>query len=187
MVLLSLNKVLLRVVVTNHSMICGWYLAIKYHSWYFKLSQILFAKRLVKLRITISKYHSWYLCQISLQSRFSYYLHKYLFNLQQRPRFFSIASLSLTSFAWQALDQTQVHLLKYIQEQKKHPKRSNQPICPLEESLRRSSSSWWWHVSNLIHYLFLNLTRIFLCCASEPRLNALISIFWVRGSFKTFF
>ena len=118
MVLLSLNKVLLRVVVTNHSMICGWYLAIKYHSWYFKLSQILFAKRLVKLRITISKYHSWYLCQISLQSRFSYYLHKYLFNLQQRPRFFSIASLSLTSFAWQALDQTQVHLLKYIQEKK---------------------------------------------------------------------
>ena len=114
MVLLSLNKVLLRVVVTNHSMICGWYLAVKYHSWYFKLSQILFAKRLVKLRITISKYHSWYLCQISLQSRFSYYLHKYLFNLQQRTRFFSIASLSLTSFAWQVLD----HLLKYIQEKK---------------------------------------------------------------------
>ena len=120
MVLLSLNKVLLRVVVTNHSMICGWCLAIKYHFWYFKLSQISLAKRLVKLRITISKYHSWYLCQISLQSRFSYYLHKYLFNLQQRPRFFSIASLSLTSFAWQALDQTQVHLLKYIQEKKKN-------------------------------------------------------------------
>ena len=157
MVPLSLNKVLLRVVVTNHSMICGWYLAVKYHSWYFKLSQILFAKRLVKLRITISKYHSWYLCQISLQSRFSYYLHKYLFNLQQRTRFFSIASLSLTSFAWQALD----HLLKYIQEKKKHPKRSNQPICPLEESLRRSSSSWWWHVSNLVHYLFLNFNKNF--------------------------
>ena len=32
-----------------------------------KLSQISLAKRLVKLRITISKYHSWYLCQISLQ------------------------------------------------------------------------------------------------------------------------
>ena len=169
MVLLSLNKVLLRVVVTNHSMICGWYLAIKYHSWYFKLSQISFAKRLMKLRITISKYHSWYLCQISLQSRFSYYLHKYLFNLQQRTRFFSIASLSLTSFAWQALDQTQVHLLKYIQEKKRHPKRSNQPICPLEESLRRSSSSWWWHVSNLVHYLFLNFNKNFfmLCVWAE--------------------
>jgi len=32
-----------------------------------KLSQISLAWRLVKLRITISKYHSWYLCQISLQ------------------------------------------------------------------------------------------------------------------------
>ena len=32
-----------------------------------KLSQISFAQRLVKLRITISKYHEWYLCQISLQ------------------------------------------------------------------------------------------------------------------------
>ena len=32
-----------------------------------KLSQISLAKRLVKLRITILKYHSWYLCQISLQ------------------------------------------------------------------------------------------------------------------------
>ena len=32
-----------------------------------KLSQISLARRLVKLRITISKYHSWYLCQISLQ------------------------------------------------------------------------------------------------------------------------
>ena len=32
-----------------------------------KLSQISLALRLVKLRITILKYHSWYLCQISLQ------------------------------------------------------------------------------------------------------------------------
>ena len=32
-----------------------------------KLSQISLAYWLVKLRITISKYHSWYLCQISLQ------------------------------------------------------------------------------------------------------------------------
>ena len=32
-----------------------------------KLSQILLAQRLVKLSITISKYRSWYLCQISLQ------------------------------------------------------------------------------------------------------------------------
>ena len=32
-----------------------------------KLSQISLAWRLVKLRITILKYHSWYLCQISLQ------------------------------------------------------------------------------------------------------------------------
>ena len=32
-----------------------------------KSSQISLAWRLVKLRITISKYHSWYLCQISLQ------------------------------------------------------------------------------------------------------------------------
>ena len=32
-----------------------------------KLSQISHAYRLVKLRITILKYHSWYLCQISLQ------------------------------------------------------------------------------------------------------------------------
>ena len=32
-----------------------------------KLSQISLAKRLVKLRITILKYHSRYLCQISLQ------------------------------------------------------------------------------------------------------------------------
>ena len=32
-----------------------------------KLSQISLAHRLVKLRITILKYHSWYLCQISLQ------------------------------------------------------------------------------------------------------------------------
>ena len=32
-----------------------------------KLSQISLAQRLVKLRITILKYHSWYLCQISLQ------------------------------------------------------------------------------------------------------------------------
>ena len=32
-----------------------------------KLSQISLAYRLVKLRITISKYHSWYLCHISLQ------------------------------------------------------------------------------------------------------------------------
>ena len=32
-----------------------------------KLSQISLAQQLVKLRITILKYHSWYLCQISLQ------------------------------------------------------------------------------------------------------------------------
>ena len=32
-----------------------------------KLSQISLAQRLVKLPITISKYRSWYLCQISLQ------------------------------------------------------------------------------------------------------------------------
>ena len=32
-----------------------------------KLSQISVAKRPMKLRITILKYHSWYLCQISLQ------------------------------------------------------------------------------------------------------------------------
>ena len=32
-----------------------------------KLSQISLAPRLVKLRIAISKYHSWYLCKISLQ------------------------------------------------------------------------------------------------------------------------
>ena len=32
-----------------------------------KLSQISLAYRLVKLRVTILKYHSWYLCQISLQ------------------------------------------------------------------------------------------------------------------------
>ena len=32
-----------------------------------RLSQISLAKRLVKLRITISKYHLWYLCQILLQ------------------------------------------------------------------------------------------------------------------------
>ena len=32
-----------------------------------KLSQILLALRVVKLSITILKYHSWYLCQISLQ------------------------------------------------------------------------------------------------------------------------
>ena len=32
-----------------------------------KLSQISLAYRLVKLRITISKYHLWYLCKISLQ------------------------------------------------------------------------------------------------------------------------
>ena len=32
-----------------------------------KLSPIPLAQRLVKLRIRISKYHSWYLCQISLQ------------------------------------------------------------------------------------------------------------------------
>ena len=32
-----------------------------------KLSQISLAWRLVKFRITILKYHSWYLCQISLQ------------------------------------------------------------------------------------------------------------------------
>ena len=52
---------------------------------------------------------------------------------------------------------------------KKHPKRSNQPICPLEESLRRSSSSWWWHVSNLVHYLFLNFNKNFfmLCVWAE--------------------
>ena len=30
-----------------------------------KLSQISLAKRLMKLRKTVSKYHSWYLCQIS--------------------------------------------------------------------------------------------------------------------------
>ena len=32
-----------------------------------KLSQISLAYRLVQLRVTILKYHSWYLCQISLQ------------------------------------------------------------------------------------------------------------------------
>ena len=32
-----------------------------------KLSQISLAQRLVKLCITISKYHPWYLCQISLE------------------------------------------------------------------------------------------------------------------------
>ena len=32
-----------------------------------KLSQISLTERLVKFRITILKYHSWYLCQISLQ------------------------------------------------------------------------------------------------------------------------
>ena len=32
-----------------------------------KLSEISLAQRLVKLRITILKYHSWYLCQISQQ------------------------------------------------------------------------------------------------------------------------
>ena len=32
-----------------------------------KLSQISLAYRLVKLSVTILKYHSWYLCQISLQ------------------------------------------------------------------------------------------------------------------------
>ena len=32
-----------------------------------KLSQISLAEQLVKLRITILKYHPWYLCQISLQ------------------------------------------------------------------------------------------------------------------------
>ena len=32
-----------------------------------KLSQISLAKRLVELRITILRYPSWYLCQISLQ------------------------------------------------------------------------------------------------------------------------
>ena len=32
-----------------------------------RLSQISLAKRLVKLRITISKYRLWYLCQILLQ------------------------------------------------------------------------------------------------------------------------
>ena len=32
-----------------------------------KLSQISLAQRLVKLCMTISKYHSWHLCQISLQ------------------------------------------------------------------------------------------------------------------------
>ena len=32
-----------------------------------KWSQISLTRRLVKLHITILKYHSWYLCQISLQ------------------------------------------------------------------------------------------------------------------------
>ena len=49
------------VVKTNNSMICTWYLA--------KTPLVIFQNCLKfhsQLRITISKYHSWYLCQISL-------------------------------------------------------------------------------------------------------------------------
>ena len=55
-----------------------------------KLSQISLASRLVKLRITISKYHPWYLCQISLKKNKScYYLYKYwpIFRMKQSLSF----------------------------------------------------------------------------------------------------
>ena len=55
-----------------------------------KLSQISRAVRRVKLRITISKYHPWYLCQISLKKNKScYYLYKYwpIFRMKQSLSF----------------------------------------------------------------------------------------------------
>ena len=43
----------------------------------------------MKLRITISKYHPWYLCQISLKKKSCYYLYKYwpIFRMKQNLSF----------------------------------------------------------------------------------------------------
>ena len=88
-------------------MICTWYLA-----W---IPLVTF-QNCVKLRITISKYHSWYLCQISLQIM----LLPIQISITIETDISNSSRINMNFMYWNITDSYQLPLIRYLLNQWKY-------------------------------------------------------------------